>query len=45
MDMEAGIRFLNLPKENGVGGNSKLILSGEEALLEMFVAPKEPLSN
>lgn len=43
--MVAGTRFLILPKENGDGGNSKLILSGEQALLETFVAPNEPLSN
>lgn len=45
MDMEAGIRFQILPKENGVGGNCKLILSGGEALLGTFVAPNEPLRN
>lgn len=43
--MVAGTRFLILPKENGDGGNSKLILSGEQALLGTFVAPNEPLSN
>lgn len=44
-DVVAGTRFLILPKENGDGGNSKLILSGEQALLGTFVAPNEPLSN
>ena len=38
-------RFLIFPKGNGVGGNSKLILNGDQAPLGMFVSPNEPPIN
>lgn len=43
--VEAGTEFLALSKENGAGGNSKSVLSSEQAPLGTFVAPDEPPSN
>lgn len=43
--VEAGTKFQALSKENGVGGNSKSLLSSEQPLLGTFVTPNEPPSN